>query len=132
MERVLFEYTKQNNKTTPCPIISTQTLNHVTGNQSLVKNAIKGTMKKDNTKKGITLNNSKSQIHVHIMVYINWYRLKNIHLCQNLTKLPHSKEKLLTFNFHNKIFIVVVCSLNLMGIIKTPWGLSILFSLGLV
>ena len=26
MERVLFEYTKQNDKTTPCPIISTQTL----------------------------------------------------------------------------------------------------------
>ena len=101
--------------------------NYVTGNQSLVKNAIKGTMKKDNPKKGITLNNIKSQIHVHIMVYINWYRLKNIHLCQNLTK-----EKLSTLNFHNEIFFVVVCSLNLMGIIKTPWGLSTLFSLGLV
>ena len=56
VERVLFEYTKQNDKTPPSPIISTQTLNHVTGNQSLIKNAIKGTIKNDNTIKGITVN----------------------------------------------------------------------------
>ena len=62
--------------------------------------------------------NGTSQIHVHIMVYINWYHLKNIHLYQNLTKLQHSKEKLSTFNFHNEIFFVVLCSLNLMVIIK--------------
>ena len=113
----IYKTERQNN---PLSNYFNRNTNYVTGNQSLVKNAIKGTMKKDNPKKGITLNNIKSQIHVHIMVYINWHRLKNIHLCQNLTKLQHSKEKLSTFNFHNEIFVVVLCSLNLMVIIKHP------------
>ena len=61
-ERVHSEYTTKKHTTPSSPIISNQRLSHITGNQFTIHSNIKGKVKKDNTKQGITSNNGNSKI----------------------------------------------------------------------